>query len=144
MSKPQAMPFAVCWQRLLQSIIQPILDILNAPNIQKPLPRLSIVNYSATANTNIMSTDTSQGLKAVNAPCIFRIYVVLGTAGIFSIIRTAGNASNTEKMNGAVALTAAAGYMFDVLVDQGEYIDFQTSVTGIVVKLSVVEKDDAK
>jgi hypothetical protein len=47
-------------------------------------------------------------------------------------------------MNQGVALTAGAGYMFDVLVDQGERMDFQTSVTGVISKLSVVEKDDAK
>jgi hypothetical protein len=77
-------------------------------------------------------------------PCIFRIYVALSVSAVFSVQRQTSGAFVTENMNQGSALAANAGYMFDVLVDVGEKIDFQSTVTGTVLKLSVVEKDDAK
>jgi len=135
-----AMPNAKCWRKLLDLEIKKILDL------EAPIPIVSLVATNATANTNIVCVDPTKTtpLTAKHPPCIWRIYVVLATSGVFSVIRQVGGTLNTELMNQGVALTAGAGYMFDVLVDQGERMDFQTSVTGVISKLSVVEKDDAK
>jgi hypothetical protein len=135
------MPFAPCWKKLFDMELGPITDLLT---LTKPIPKLNLTNYGATANTNIVSTDTSQGLKAKNPPCLFRIYVVFGTSGVFSVQRTAGNATQTENLNQGVALTANAAYMFDILAETQENIDFQTTVTGTILKLLVVEKGDVK
>jgi len=138
------MPFATCWQKLLQSIVAPIITILNAPNIQRPIAKFNTINFSATANTNIVNAKTEQQIQATNPPCLFRIYVVLQTSGVFSVMRTAGNATQTESLNAGSPLNANVAYMFDILVDQNEFIDFQTNATGIISKLAVYEKDDAK
>jgi hypothetical protein len=134
-----SMPNAPCWKKLLD------LEAESINALVRPIPKISIASGSATANTNIISNGTTSfPLVPRKAPCIFRIYVVLGTSGIFSVQRYNGAAATTENLNQGVALTANAGYMFDILVDQGEKIDFQTTATGTVIKLSVVEKDDAK
>jgi hypothetical protein len=135
-----SMPYAPCWKKLLDLEIQKIIDL------ETPKSIVSVVAVNATANTNIVAVDPTKTtpLTAKKPPCIWRIYIVLATSGVFSVIRQVGGTTNTELMNQGTALTAGAGYMFDILVDQGEKIDFQTSVTGVVSKLSVVEKDDAK
>jgi hypothetical protein len=134
-----SMPNAACWKKLLDLEAEAI-------NAQvRPRPKISIVSGNATANTNIISNGTTAfPLNATKAPCIFRIYVCLATSGIFSVQRYNGAAAVVENLNQGVALTANAAYMFDILVDQGEKIDFQTTVTSVITKLSVVEKDDAK
>lgn len=142
MSGPQdlAMPNAPCWKKLLEYIADRIISL------QKPIPKVSIYNTPVGANTNFIAPPQAQitPLIATNAPCIFRIYVALSVSGVFSVIRQSSSASTTENMNQGVALTANAGYMFDILVDQSERIDFQTTVAATILKFSVVEKDDAK
>jgi hypothetical protein len=136
-----AMPYAACWKKLLDLIAAEI-------NAQvKPIAKINIVNQAATGGQNIITgtSTTIAPLQPTNAPCIFRVYVVLGTSGVFSVQRRVGGGGFlTENLNAGIALTAAAAYMFDVLVDSNEFIDFQTSVSGQVLKLCVVEKDDAK
>lgn len=144
MAENLAMPYAKCWKKLFDLEIQKILD---RPNIQVPIPLLSITNQAILANTMIVAPDLTKQtvLKPKKSPCIFRIYVCLSVAGIFSVQRyDPSRTIAVENMNQGVALTANAGYMFDVLVDQGEGIDFQTTVGATILKLSVVEKDDAK
>lgn len=138
MTEELSMPFAKCWKKLLDLEVDKILAL------QDPIPKLSMLNTVVTANTNFISTTVSNQLTASNPPCIFRIYVVLSVSGVFSVQRTKGGQTVTENLNQGVALTAAAGYMFDILVDNSEYIDFQSTATGLAVKMSVVEKDDAK
>ena len=140
MTENLSMPNAACWKKLL---VDMVAEAINAQ--VRPVPKISIVSGTATANTNIISNGTTAfPLTPSKAPCIFRIYVCLVTSGVFSVQRYMSAAAVTETLNQGVALTAGAGYMFDILVDQGEKIDFQTTVTSVITKLSVVEKDDAK
>lgn len=133
-SSVQTVP-SKCWKTLL--------DLEFAK--QMPISKVALVNVPVTLNVNIVSAANSAALLTpTNAPCIFRIYVALGTSGIFSVQRIMSGAQVTENLNQGVALTANAAYMFDILVDQGEKIDFQTTASGTLLKLSVVEKDDAK
>ena len=136
-----SMPNAPCWKKLLD------LEIEKVNALVRPITKLNNTNVAVTANTNIVTggSSTIAPLQASNAPCIFRIYVVLGTSGVFSVQRrVSAGGFVTENLNQGVALTASAAYMFDILVDTNEYIDFQTTVTGTLLKLLVVEKDDAK
>ena len=142
-----AMPNAACWRKLFDLEIKTVLDKLDALiSLEKGIPLLNIFNQAIAANTNFIVTapTTQQKLKALHAPCIFRIYVALDTAGIFSVQRTQGSQTIAENLNQGVALTANAGYMFDILVDDGEFIDFRTTAAGIILKMSIVEKDDCK
>lgn len=128
------MPNAACWKKLLDLELAKLL----------PTTKVALANVPITLNTNIVSAANPAALIApTNAPCIFRIYVVLGTGGVFSVQRTANGTTSTENLNAGAALTASAAYMFDILVDQGEKIDFQSTASGTLIKLSVVEKDDA-
>lgn len=130
-----SMANAQCWKKLL--------DIENSSFLPKPI--VSLFGINITANVNIVSAaNPSALLIPKNTPCLFRIYVVLGTSGIFSVQRLTSGSQVTENMNQGNALTANAAYMFDILVDQGEKIDFQSTSTGTLIKLCVVEKDDAK
>jgi hypothetical protein len=138
-TKDLQMPNAQCWKKLLD------LEIAKIVNLEAPIPIISLVQVNVTANTNIIAPTANQTpLTPKNTPCIWRIYVCLSNAGIFSVQRTAGNTIATENLNSGVALAANAAYIFDIIVDQSEKIDFQTTVTGILLKLSVLEKDDAK
>lgn len=135
------MPYARCWKKLFDLEIQKVLDA------QAPVPLLSITNQAIGANTFFIATDLTlqTPLKPKKAPCIFRVYVCLSVAGILSVQRYAPDKTiAVENMNQGVALTASAGYMFDVLVDQGEGIDFKTTVAATILKLSVVEKDNVQ
>jgi hypothetical protein len=142
------MPYAECWKKLLDIEGQTIIDGINS--LTKGTPKLSIANRAVAANTNFIETAGTAGLvnlKPDKTPCLFRIYIALSVSGIFSIIRQIQGSPITtvqENMNQGVALTAAAGYMFDILVDDGERIDFQTTVAATILKMSVVEKDDVK
>jgi hypothetical protein len=139
MSEDLSMPNAKCWKKLLD------MEVAFMRGAILPIPKISIVSGNATANTNIISNGTTAfPLSPNNAPCIFRIYVCLATSGVFSVQRYMSAGAVTENLNQGNPLTANAGYMFDILVDQGEKIDFQTTVTSVITKLSVVEKDDAK
>jgi hypothetical protein len=126
---------AKCWKKLLDLEFAKLM----------PIGKAALANVQITLNVNIISVANPAALLApTNAPCIFRVYVALGTSGIFSVQRTMSGTTVTENLNQGVALTANAAYMFDILVDQGEKIDFQSTATGTLLKLSVVEKDDAK
>ena len=84
--------------------------------------------YAATLNVDILSVD----LKPTNPPCLFRAMVMLETTGVFSAILKKGGTSKTLKFNGAMALAASGGYIFDILVHQGDTVNYQTSASGNV------------
>jgi len=135
------MPFAQCWQKLLTLIVQPIINLLQ---ITKPISVANLNTVPVSANTNIISTDATKQLYARNPPCLFRIYVVFQGAGTLTLYRTTSGQAIPELLNAGGQLSANTAYLFDVLVDQGEKIDFQYSAGTVLSKLSVVEKDDVK
>jgi hypothetical protein len=110
----------------------------------KGIGKVSILNKPIAANTNFISTDPAKTppLKPTNTPCIFRIYVCLSVAGNFSVQRKKASQATTEYMDQNVALAANSAYMFDILVDEDETIDFQTTVAATIIKFSVVEVDE--
>ena len=92
-----------------------------------PIEKVNQVGISETADTDILASN----LLPTVAPCLFRVTVVLETAGVFSAILK-GATDKTLKLNGGVALVANCAYLFDFLVHSGDTINFQTSVTGNV------------
>lgn len=102
-----------------------------------PLAVASIFNTAIGANTNFLSTD----ITPTNTPCLLRILICLDTAGVFSVKRTKSAVTTTEQFNSGTALTANAEYLFDILVDTDETINFQTTVAAQILKFSVHEKD---
>ena len=134
-------------QKFIDSEVQKLLTMVQGTPAPKPI--FDIFNQAIGANTNfVVSSVVIQGggltpaLKASQTPCLFRIYVVLSVAGVFSVQRTRGGTLVVEYMNGGVALAANSAYIFDILVDSSDLIDFQTTVAATILKFSVVEKDD--
>jgi len=95
----------------------------------------SVFNASVTANTNIFSTD----LSPTRSPVLFRIYVAFNTAGVLSVVRKRGTASVVEQLNSGNNLNANCAYVFDIVVEQGETINFQYSVNATCLTLKVIE-----
>ena len=88
-----------------------------------------------TADTDILS----QSLTPTNTPCLFRIMVCLGTTGAFSAMVTRGGSTQQLKFNSASNLTADAVYIFDLLVHDGDTVNFQHSATATLKVLRVQE-----
>lgn len=95
----------------------------------------SLFNTSITANTNIFST----GLSPTRSPVLFRIYAVFSASGVLSVVRTRGTTSVNEQLNSGNNLNANCAYIFDIVVEQGETINFQYSVNATCLVLKVVE-----
>jgi len=93
-----------------------------------PLDVASQHGVAEIANTDILASD----IAPANTPCLFRIMVMLETAGVFSAILKSGAVSKTLKLNAGNSLLANCAYMFDILVHSGDTVNFQTSVSGNV------------
>jgi hypothetical protein len=123
----------------LQSLEQKLSDVeqklsnVNAYLEQKLLA--SVFNTSITANTNILS----QGIAPTRSPITFRIYATFNASGVLTIVRTKGTTTITEQLNSGNPLNANAAHIFDIIVEQGETINFQYSVNATCLVLKVVE-----
>jgi hypothetical protein len=95
----------------------------------------SVFNTSVTANTNIFSTD----LSPTRSPVLFRIYATFDTAGVLSVVRTRGTVSVVEQLNSGNNLNANCAYIFDIVVEEGETINFQYSANATCLVLKIIE-----
>ena len=100
-----------------------------------PIEKAKEHNVSVTADTDILSSD----LTPTNTPCLFRVLVAFDTAGVFSAKITKSDDSQTTKFNEANNLVADAAYMFDLLVHEGDSINFQHSADATLKVLRVQE-----
>jgi len=100
-----------------------------------PIEKANQHNVPVTDNTHILSS----ALTPANPPCLFRIMVCLGTAGIFSAMVTKDSSQQQLKFNCAGNLTADAVYIFDVLVHSGDSVNFQHSADATLKVLRVQE-----
>ena len=93
-----------------------------------PLAKASQHGVAEVADTDILASD----LSPTNIPCLFRTMVMLETSGVFSAILKNGGVNKKLLLNSGNALTASAGYLFDIFVHTGDTVNFQTSVAGNV------------
>lgn len=100
-----------------------------------PIQKGRIFDTPVLAATDFFVAD----LAPTNSPTTFRVYVCLDTIGVFSVQRTVGAATVAEEMNAGGALNADAAYMFDILVNNAETINFQTSVGAQILYCLVME-----
>jgi hypothetical protein len=90
---------------------------------------LAVLHGSAeSADTDMLEKD----VEPSHFPCLFRVMVMLETSGVFSIIITRDGTAKAVKANSGTALTADCGYTFDVLVHEGDSVNFQTDTAGDV------------
>ncbi|MHC1628914.1 MAG: hypothetical protein ACXQTI_08805 [Candidatus Nezhaarchaeales archaeon] len=99
------------------------------------MSRARIFNESVNANENILSSD----IKPTRTPAIFRIYCCFNASGVLSVKRTKNGVTVTESLNGGNSLNANSAYAFDIIVDEGESINLQYSVSCTCLKLSIIE-----
>ena len=104
------------------------LSTIASKALLTPLEVASQHGVAETANIDILPSD----ITPTNTPCLFRIMVMLETAGVFSAILKSGAVSKTLKLNAGNSLLADCAYEFDILVHNGDTVNFQTSVSGNV------------
>ncbi len=81
-------------------------------------------------------------LEPKSRHCIFRVQISVTVGGILSIVYKQGSNVTSYTLNGGVALTAGSLYAFDVLINEGDLINFQTSVGAtIFLKISEIKAD---
>jgi hypothetical protein len=100
-----------------------------------PSAKATVHNTAITAATNILASDITPS----DPPSIFRIFVAVNTAGVFSARITRDTTTVGVNLNGGTSLTANAAYMFDILVHSGDSVNFQHSGSGTLLVLRVEE-----
>jgi len=117
------------------------VEVINQA-LAPPESKANLFNVTVTDSTPILTAN----ITATFSPSLFRIYAVFNTALRLDVLRTVGVDTVAEQLNGGANLNANAAYMFDILVDSGEEINFQPFIDGtgtttaLLIKMSVVEK----
>jgi len=101
-----------------------------------PEEKVRLFRHGVVAATNFLAAEVN---TTMTYPTLWRIYCCFTTGGILTLHRRMGGFTRTEAMNANVALTAGAAYMFDVLIQSNEQIQFQYSVNGVADVFKVVE-----
>jgi len=104
-------------------------------DIKNPQAVAAIHNLSITGNTNILASDLVPSKDSV----LFRVMVVFDTAGVFKAVITQGGNSQIVAFREGSTLVAGAVYIFDLLAEQGDLINFQYSVDATLQVLRVQE-----
>ncbi len=81
-----------------------------------------------TGGANFFTSD----ITPANTPALMCVEVILETAGVFSLVLTNAAVAKVYSFNSGASLGASQIFAFDFLVDAGDTINFQTSVSGNV------------
>lgn len=90
-------------------------------------------------NTNILSSD----ITPIATPVDFRVQIIMSNAGNFSVVITNSGDSQVGLLNTGIALVAGVLYTFDILVHDGDSINFQYSNTGGIIQTLRVQEINA-
>jgi hypothetical protein len=105
------------------------------PYVIETIPKGIIFNTSVSAYTNFFNSD----LAPTFTPRIFRLYCCFNTSGVLIVRRTKGGTTINEQLNSGLVLVPNVAYIFDIIVDSGETINFQYSVDTTILKFSISE-----
>ena len=100
-----------------------------------PLQKAHIHDDAIVANTDFLDTDITPS----DPPCLFRVQVQLDTAAVFSAMVSDGTTEKTLEFNGGSQLTAGALFIFDMLVDEDDVVNFQSDQNANIDKFIVQE-----
>ena len=122
-------------------------DLLNQRQITRkaiPVEKAHVHDTAIGANTDFLATDltiTPVGPEpdTVYPPCLFRIMIAIDTAQVFSVEIDDGTSEVALEFNGGVALVAQCVYIFDILVNEGDSINFQCDGAVQIEKFIVQE-----
>jgi len=87
-----------------------------------PLEKANVHKGNKNANTDFLTA----ALTPSDYPCLFRVQVMLPSAGKFTAKITDGTNELTCHLNGGSNLVASALYIFDVLVHEDDEVNFQS------------------
>jgi hypothetical protein len=129
---------------LLQSLITAVIQLnvtmqsagLDIETLQ-PIARASLHNEAVTADTDILGSPA----EPERTPCLFRVMACFDAAGALSTVITNGGDSQVVKLNSGNDLAASALYIFDLLIDEGDSVNFRYSVNANLKTLRVQEID---
>ena len=87
-----------------------------------PLQKANVHNGNKNANTDFLAANITPS----DYPVLFRVQVMLPSAGKFTAKIKKSTTTLTCHFNGAANLVASALYIFDVLMHNGDSINFQS------------------
>ena len=93
----------------------------------------------AVADTDFLGT----AITPTDTPCGFIVQIAVSITGIFRTTITNGANTQTVNFNQAVALTAGSLYIFEMLVHDGDTINFRYSTTGGTIQILRVQEADS-
>lgn len=101
--------------------------ISNGSDVIIPIAKASIINTALpSAEYGLLTTS----ITPTNTPSYIRIYVCISVGGVLRIARTVSTTTVVENLNGGIALTASASYLFTVPYRVGDSINIRYSATG--------------
>ena len=106
-------------------MVTPRRDNRSAKQITRkalPLEKANVHNGNKNANTDFLAANVTPS----DYPVLFRIQVMLPTAGKFTAKIKKSTTTLTSHFNGGANLAASALYIFDVLMHSGDSINFQS------------------
>lgn len=86
-----------------------------------PIEKANIHNGNKNAGIDFLAA-----LSPSDPPCLFRVQVMLPSAGKFTAKITKATTTSTCHFNGGSNLAASALYIFDLLVHSGDTVNFQS------------------
>lgn len=100
-----------------------------------PLTKATVHNAAYVAAADILAAD----ITPTNIPSLFSITAAFTTAGVLSVDVTRGGNTQTMTFNHGVVLVADSIFMFDILVQSGDAINFHYSNNSNISLFKVVE-----
>lgn len=101
-----------------------------------PIEKVAEENLAYTSGNSVLTTAISPS----RAPSMLRIMPVTDTAAKFKVLVTPdGGSERTIICNAGSDLTADAGYMFDILMCDGDSINFELDDSGNLTLLRAQE-----
>lgn len=131
----QSLTVETKWTTDLDDTSVYVIRLRNLRDLLAPLEKANEHNSSVTADTDILVS----ALAPTNTPCLFRVNVAFSGAGIFKATITKGDNTQTVSFNSGSDLIANALYMFDLIVHNGDSINFQYSAGATMLVLRVQE-----
>ena len=106
-------------------MVEPSRDSRSAKQVTRkaiPLEKANVHNGNKNANTDFLTT----ALSPSDYPVLFRVQVMLPSAGKFTAKIVKSAVTMTTHFNGGSNLAASCLYIFDLLVHSGDTVNFQS------------------
>jgi hypothetical protein len=129
---------------LLQNLITAVSELKDVMlsvgiDIQtlQPIAKANLHNQAVSADSDILSSSAAPE----RTPCLFRVMAGFAGAGALSAVVTNGGDSQVVKLNSGNDLAASGLYIFDLLLHQGDSVNFRYSIATTLKVMRVQEID---